>query len=79
MGPSSRAGTRSIVSPAALAFCAFLVVAAFFLWTEHRAHLFGWLPYLILLACPVIHLFMHRGHGTAGEAASRRHSQGDGS
>jgi hypothetical protein len=21
------------------------------------------LPYLILLACPLMHLFMHRGHG----------------
>lgn len=40
-----------------------LVVAAFFLFTEHRAHLFGALPYLLLLACPLMHLFMHRGHG----------------
>jgi hypothetical protein len=23
----------------------------------------GWLPYLLLLACPLMHLFMHRGHG----------------
>jgi hypothetical protein len=22
-----------------------------------------WLPYLILLACPLMHLFMHHGHG----------------
>jgi hypothetical protein len=27
----------------------FLSVAAFFLWTEHRAHLLGALPYLIFL------------------------------
>lgn len=40
----------------------FLVVAAFFLWTEHRAHLLGVLPYLLLLACPLMHLF-HHGHG----------------
>lgn len=37
-------------------------VASWFLWTEHRAHLLGLLPYLFLLACPLIHLFMHRGH-----------------
>jgi hypothetical protein len=43
------------------ALCAFLVVAAFFLWTEHRAHLLGVLPYLFVLLCPLIHLFMHRG------------------
>ncbi len=40
----------------------FLVVAAFFLWSEHRAHLFGVLPYLLLLACPLMHLFHHE-HG----------------
>ena len=39
---------------------------AFFLWTEHRAHLLGALPYVIFLLCPLIHLFMHRGHGKNG-------------
>jgi len=43
-----------------------LMIAAFFLWTEHRAHVLGVLPYLIFLACPLIHLFMHRGHGRHG-------------
>jgi hypothetical protein len=33
---------------------------------DHWAHLFGSLPYLILLACPLMHVFMHRGHGHAG-------------
>ncbi len=42
---------------------AFLAIAAFFLITEHRAHLFGILPYLLLLACPLLHLFMHGRHG----------------
>ncbi len=42
---------------------AFLAIAAFFLITEHRAHLYGILPYLLLLACPLLHLFMHGGHG----------------
>ncbi|MEA1672026.1 DUF2933 domain-containing protein [Nitrospirillum sp. BR 11163] len=41
----------------------FAAVAAFFLFTEHRAHVFGLLPYLLLLACPLMHLFMHHGHG----------------
>jgi hypothetical protein len=43
----------------------FLAVAAFFLWTEHRAHLLGALPYLLLLACPLMHMF-HHGHGSHG-------------
>ena len=41
----------------------FLAIAAFFLITEHSAHLFGILPWLLLAACPVMHLFMHHGHG----------------
>ena len=45
----------------------FLLIAGFFLQTEHRAHLFGILPFLlILLACPLLHLFMHGGHGHGG-------------
>ena len=47
-------------------FVAFAAVAAFFLLTEHRAHLFGVLPYLLLLACPLMHLFHHGGHGGHG-------------
>jgi len=44
----------------------FLLVGGFYLFTAHRAHLFGILPYLIFLACPVMHLFMHHGHGHGG-------------
>lgn len=53
-----------------IVLCAFLVIAGFFLLTEHRAHLFGLLPYLLLLACPLLHLFLHGGH-RSHEAASR--------
>lgn len=41
----------------------FLFIAAYFLYTEHRAHLFGALPYLLLAACPLMHMLHHRGHG----------------
>lgn len=44
----------------------FLAIIGFFLFTEHRAHLFGILPYLLLLACPFMHFFMHGGHGKHG-------------
>lgn len=42
---------------------AFLAIAGFFLFTEHRAHALGLLPFLLLLACPLMHLFHHGGHG----------------
>lgn len=44
----------------------FMAIAAFFLLTEHRAHVFGVVPYLLLLACPLLHFLMHRGHGPHG-------------
>jgi hypothetical protein len=49
-----------------LVFLGFAVIAAFLLFSEHRAHLFGALPYLLLLACPILHLFHHGGHGRHG-------------
>jgi hypothetical protein len=48
-----------------LVFLGFAAVAAFYLWTKHRAHLLGALPYLIFLLCPLLHFFHggHEGHG----------------
>ena len=59
-------------------FIGFVLVAGFFLFTEHRAHVLGALPYLLLLACPLMHLFMHHGHGHHHGGQShrpRRHDQ----
>ncbi len=41
----------------------FLGIAGYFLFTEHRAHVIAFLPWMFLLACPLMHLFMHGGHG----------------
>ena len=54
-------------SPTTVALMAFLAVAAFFLLTEHTEHVFAALPFLIVLACPLMHLFMHGGHGSHGD------------
>ena len=53
----------------------FLGIILFFLLSEHRAHFFGFLPYLLLLACPLMHIFMHRDHGGHGH----RHNDDDSS
>lgn len=47
----------------ALGVLVFGAAAVYFLITEHRAHFFSALPFLLLLACPFMHLFMHGGHG----------------
>ena len=44
----------------------FLGVAGFFLLAEHKAHVLGYLPFLIFLLCPLMHIFMHKGHGNNG-------------
>lgn len=61
-----------------MAFWVFALIAGFFLVTEHKAHLLGLLgehkvhilgalPYLLLLLCPLMHIFMHGGgHGHHG-------------
>ncbi len=50
------------------ALIVFLSVAGFFLLAEHKAHILGLWPYLILLLCPLMHIFMHKGHGHHGNS-----------
>lgn len=47
-----------------LTFLVFLAIAAFFLITEHKAHLFGVLPYALLLISLLLYLFIRRGQGS---------------
>jgi hypothetical protein len=51
-------------------------IAAYFLLTEHLAHVVGALPFLLLLACPLMHVFMHHGH--SGHGHHHDHSSADG-
>lgn len=42
------------------------VIGAFALitsWEQHRDHILSAVPYLLLLACPLMHLFGHGGNG----------------
>lgn len=47
---------KVVIGAFALALLALLLV-------EHRMHLLGWAPLLLLLLCPLMHFTMHRGHG----------------
>lgn len=66
-----------------IVFWAFLLAAGFYLIAEHRTHTLGalrWLPLLILLACPLLHVGMHRGHrhhaARRDDASAHRHDDG---
>ena len=47
----------------------FLAIAAYFLISEHRAHFIQFLPFVLLLACPLLHMF--HGHGDHGGGGGR--------
>jgi hypothetical protein len=61
----SQTGSRQSYwkSPMGIALLMLGVIAAFYLVREHWGHLAGNWIYLILLLCPLMHLFMHGGHG----------------
>lgn len=61
MNESPQAPQPWIRSRSGMVLLVFLAIAAFFVVTEHTAHVFGILPYLLLLACPFMH-FLHGGH-----------------
>ena len=61
MQPASRKSLRQSWRIPALML---LVIAGFYLLREHWGHLAGYWVYLLLLACPLMHL-MH-GHGNHG-------------
>jgi hypothetical protein len=54
-------------SKSGLAVClGIAALGAYLLWS-HTGHVLSALPYVILLACPLLHLFGH-GHGHGGHA-----------
>ena len=58
-------------SPVGIIATIVAVVASAYLWVTHRDHVLALLPFAFLAACPLMHFFMHRGHGHGS------HSQGE--
>jgi hypothetical protein len=60
-------GRPFLRSPVGLILIGFLIIAAFLLLAEHRAHIFvgNWFIWLLPLGCLVMHFF-HGGHGGHG-------------
>lgn len=59
--------------PAGMALATAALIAGFYLLREHWGHVLGFWPYLLLLACPLMHLMHGHGHGGHG-----RHPQAPG-
>ena len=65
-----------LTSRAGLVFIGFAIIAGALLFTEHRAHVLGALIWLPLLACPLMHIFMHGGHGHHGNNDQQNNQRG---
>jgi len=64
MNASDSKAPRRRIGRSAWALAGFLAIAAYFLLSEHRAHFLSYLPFVLLAACPLLHLFHgHGGHG----------------
>lgn len=62
--------------PTAMALVTVALIGGFYLLREHWGHVLGLWPYLLLLACPLMHL-MH-GHGGRGHSGHAGHRSGPG-
>jgi Protein of unknown function (DUF2933) len=51
------------------------VIIGFFVLREHWGHVLGFAPYLLLLACPLMHVFMHGGHGHHHDSDHKEHQR----
>lgn len=49
-------------SPKGIAILIALAALGVYLIVWHQQHLLGALPFLFILLCPIMHLFMHGGH-----------------
>ncbi len=69
--PLQRRAWLSLVLWTVIALVAYVVII------EHGNHVLDFLPYALLLVCPLMHVFMHRRHGHhahrhSAEPAKRR-------
>lgn len=62
--PMAPMNWRTVLVGTPLGWFVTLAVAALgvYLFLNHTGHIITALPYLLLLACPLMHVFMHGGH-----------------
>lgn len=56
---------------------ALAAIVVFLILTGHGYHMLAYAPFLILLACPFLHSFMHGGHGHGDHRQGQRHERAD--
>ena len=65
-------------SPSSWLLVAAAAALGLYLVIWHSVHLAAALPFIVLLACPLLHMFMHGGHGGHGDNGENhaQHSEG---
>ena len=61
-------------TPFGVAWTALFLIAAFLLIQDHAAHIGNYWIWLILLACPLMHIFMH-GHHKHNSNEKEKHDE----
>ena len=69
-GSESNRRSRLIRTPLGWGLSLAVAAAGVYLLVTHTGHVLGALPYLVLMACPLMHIFRH-GHG-----GHKRHDDG---
>ncbi len=64
--------SQRTITRAKVVMIGFLLVIAYLLWTEHRAHVIQFLPFLLLAACPLMHVSCITGTVMATEKAKHQ-------
>lgn len=65
-------------SPKYIAILIILAALGLYLIIVHQQHVLGALPFLLILLCPLSHLFMHGGHHgkTGDDGKTHDHEKG---
>jgi hypothetical protein len=62
-------------SPPGLLTLSLVVVGVLFMAAAYGETLLRWLPYGLILLCPLIHLLLHRGHSGHKNHSDSTHSE----
>jgi hypothetical protein len=57
-----------------LATIALVGTALYFLLVEHGPHVLPYVPFLVILLCPLMHLFMHKDHSAHDHGQKKEES-----